>query len=165
MRGIANLAGLILLIFTFVQACTPAPGPDVDLRAEEQVLIELWEQIRVLYENRDAEAMADLFDDPMLISGGVVEGREKIREHWESFLGSLGDTQMNVLEELDLEFVTPDVAIHQAHIEFTNFPPDAEGNPQAPKQYWASNVLVKRAGRWLRKAAFLWEIPGALPSG
>jgi uncharacterized protein (TIGR02246 family) len=165
MRRIANLAGFILLLFLFLQACTPAPEPEADLRAEEQVLRELWEQIRVLYENRDAKAMADLCDDPMLMSGGVVRGREGIQEHWESFLGSLGETQINTLEELDLEFVTPDVAIHQAHIEFTNLPPDVEGNPQAPKQYWASNVLVKKAGRWMRKAAFLREITAALPSG
>lgn len=164
MRAFTSLVGLLWLFF-LLQACAPNPEPEVDLRAEERVLSELWEQIRVLYDNRDAKAMADLFDDPMLMSGGVVKGRERIQEHWENFLGSLGDTQMNVLEELDLEFVTPDVAIHQAHIEFTNLPPDAEGHPQAPKQYWASNVLVKKDGRWMRKAAFLREITVALPSG
>jgi hypothetical protein len=68
------------------------------------------------------------------------------------------------LEEIAPEFVTPEVAIHQIHIEFTNLPPDAEGNPQAPKHYWAANVYVKRDGKWMRKAAFLQEITSALPN-
>jgi len=85
----------------------------------------------------------------------IRRDREAIEEFWENRLGSLGDTQINIVEEISLEFVTPEVAIWQARIEFTNRPPDAEGNPRLPSQSYAANVYVKRDGRWFRKGAFL----------
>jgi hypothetical protein len=81
-------------------ACAPSPEPEVDLREEEQAIRGLLEQVLVFYEDRDANAMADLCDNPILMSGRIVRGRENIKEHWEGFLGGLGDAQMTILASI-----------------------------------------------------------------
>ena len=154
-------AGVICLALALMPACVPAPESEVDLEAEERVIRELWEEVLAVYESRDAKAMADMCDEPFLNFGIVHRDRESIESQWEGFLGSLQDTRLNILEDIGLEFVTPEVAILQARIEFTNLPPDADGNPQRPRQFFAANVVVKKDGRWLRKGAFLTEITAA----
>lgn len=154
--------GVICLAAMLLPACAPppesAPEPKVDLKAEEEALRKFLDEVRVAYTNRDSKAMAGMFDETMMTLSGFRKGREAIEEFWANFLGSLGNTQINILEEISLEFVTPEVAIYQTRIEFTNQPPDADGNPQPPQEYFAANVYVKRDGLWLRKGAFLRSI-------
>jgi hypothetical protein len=43
-----------------------------------------------------------------------------IEELWTDFFESLQDTELDLLDEIGLEFVTPEVAILQTRIAFTN---------------------------------------------
>jgi hypothetical protein len=141
-KGLAIPAYVICLALMSLPACAPAPEPEADLRAEEQALREFLEEVLVAYENRDGKAMAAMCDETFMNLGGVLRGRENIERFWETFLGSLGDTQLNILEEVVLEFV-------------------AERNPQPPQQFFAANIYVKKDARWLRKGAFLRPITAA----
>jgi ketosteroid isomerase-like protein len=164
MKGLAILVSVICLAFMLLAACAPAPEPEVDLSAEEEELRKFIEEVVATYENRDGRAMARMCDETFMNLGRILTGQENKEEFWENFLGSLENTQINLLEEIGLEFVTPEVAILLARIELTNRPPNADGNPQARPEYYSANVYVKRDGRWLRKGAFLRPITAALPS-
>ena len=156
MNRITLQMGVVCLGFMSMSACTR--GPEVDLGAEEQALREVAQEVLVAYENRDSKAMADMCDEPFMNLGTIFRGRDSIQALIETLLGGLGTTQLNILEEIGLEFVTPEVAILQTRFEFTNRPPDADGNPQGPQQFFAANIVVKKDGQWMRKAAFLSEI-------
>jgi uncharacterized protein (TIGR02246 family) len=162
MKRLSLLMGVIYLAFN-LPACAPAPEPEVDLRAEERALREVAQEVLVAYANRDSKAMVDMCDEPFLNLGTVFRGRERMQATFEAFFAGLGATQLNVIEEIGLEFITPEVAILITRFEFNNRPPDADGNPQPPEQYYDANVYVKKDGRWLRKAAFLRPITAALP--
>jgi uncharacterized protein (TIGR02246 family) len=155
MKGSANLAILFSLALLLLPTRVSGQEPRADLREEKQALRAVIDQVLVFYENRDGEGMAGLCDDPFMTLGSVFRSQENIQRFWAFFLGNLGDVRMTILEELDPEFVTPEVAIVQTRIEFSNFPPDAAGSPQPPREVWAANVYVKKDGRWMRKGAFL----------
>lgn len=163
MRRLAILTGVISVAFPMLPACAPTPGPEADLEAEEQAVREVAQAVLAAYENRDSKTMVDMCDEPFMNLGTVFRGRDSMQATFEAFFAGLGATRLNILEEIGLEFVTPEVAILQTRFEFTNRPPDADGNPQPPEQYYDANVYVKKDGRWLRKAAFLRPITAALP--
>ena len=100
MKGLTIPVGVIFLACILLPACAPAPEPEVDLRAEEEALREFIGGVLVAYENRDGEAMAGMCDETFMNLGGILKGREDIEGLWKSFLGSLENTRLNILERL-----------------------------------------------------------------
>jgi uncharacterized protein (TIGR02246 family) len=150
--------GVLCVAVLLLPVCAPPPEQEIDLKAEEEAIRKFIDEFIVAYNNRDGEAMAGMTDETLMTLGSVFEGRETIEEFYTNYFRLSEDTQTNILEEICLEFVTPEVALYQVRIEFANRPPDADGNPQPDQELFDTNVFVKRDGRWLRKGVFLRPI-------
>ena len=122
---------------------------------------------------RPYDALVADLDGTLLDDGGRVRPRvmEAVREAVERgvvVIVSTGRSELPtipILEEIGLDFVTPDVAILQTRSEFTGLPPDAVWSSGPRQEFFAANVYVKRDGQWKRKAAFLLPITRPPPSG
>jgi len=136
----------------------PEEVPQATRSKEEAAIRQVVREVVGIYGKRDSKAMADICDETFMNLGDIYRGWESIEAFFRGFFKGMGDIQVSILEEIDLDFVTPDVAIYQMRGEFTNLPHGADGNPQPPQEWIAANVYAKRKGRWRRHGAFLTRI-------
>lgn len=137
---------------------TMSSDAEVARAKDEAAIRRVVREVADIYKSRDSVAMSNICDETFMNLGSVYRGRENIEIFFRGFFKGMGDIQVSILEEIDLDFVTPDVAIYQMRVEFTNLPPGADGNPQPPQEWVAANVYVKREGIWRRHGAFLTRI-------
>lgn len=117
----------------------------IDIEEDEAAIRKVWEQTNAAFNNHDAEGMA--------------ANRDKINENWSGNRKGTAQTEYysdlfkqqpriksNLLEEVGIIFVTPDVAIYKALMDNTGLV-DEEGKPLPQLKWLGAWVFVKRDGK------------------
>lgn len=123
----------------------------------EKEVRDVLDKIILAYDNRDAKAMAEMTDDPFFMLEGVFKGRENLETLWVNLFRLWGTQKVVALEDMGIDFLTPDVAIWRGTSKFINRT-DNEGNPLPPEKVVGANIYIKKEGRWLRAGAFVKPI-------
>ncbi len=165
MKRIFFLAGFVCLVAILLPTCAPAPEPApeappepvFDQAAEEAAIREAMEQMYAGANAHDVAAYTALMDENFESWDGSVKGlaawSKNISDSWESEK----DIQYNLLDEIGIQFMTPEVAIFKLYDEVTGSL-DADGKPQPPYKRLVARVFVKKNGQWLYAALFLQPI-------
>ncbi len=161
MKHLMVIGRAIGLAALFLSSCGPAPAPRteptaepvVDLKVEEETIRAVCGKIVEAYKNHDAPALSAQVDE----SWENWEGTEKSRaDHEKTLAGSFErqkDLGYNLLEEIGVVFLTPDVAIYKVIGEDFGML-DADGQPLPPVKVLEAFVMVKRDGRWMFTSHF-----------
>jgi uncharacterized protein (TIGR02246 family) len=141
--------------------CAPAPEPEpeatpepvFDQAAEEAAVRKAVEQMNAAFNNHDAEGMAVFWDETNENWSGNLKGVEN-KEYYSDLFKRHPAIRSELLEEIGIIFVTPDVAIYKSRRENTGYV-DEEGKPltQSRKSLMAW-VQVKKGGKWMNVAFF-----------
>jgi ketosteroid isomerase-like protein len=119
------------------------------LRAEatedEKAIREAYEQFVDAFNRHDAQAIAQLQDESYQIWEGGATGRAAAEKEYSSRFETQYGLKAQVLDEIGIVFVTPDVAIHKARVEVSS---------GETTKYLVADVYVKRDGHWFRSAVF-----------
>jgi uncharacterized protein (TIGR02246 family) len=166
MKRLVILGMAICVASILLPACAPAPEPEpepepvVDLQAEEAAIRALPEQAATAMNNHDAKAIATLVVEDYETWNGEVKGIADYEQYYVDFFETQKDVQYEILEEIGLIFLTPDVAIYKARGKFSN-QVDDEGKTTPPQQYLHAWVVVKQNGEW--RVAALFSSPEETP--
>ena len=141
---------VILLCFTF--SCQQyyeevAEEPAVDIAAEEAAIRETMKTAIDGLNNHDIQAhLSTLTEDFETWSGrGEKNAREKyFTELWEW----QKNVKHNVVEELGITFISPDVALYKARCESTG-KIEKDGTPIPRNEWQGVWILAKKGGKWL----------------
>jgi len=110
------------------------------------------------YNNHDAKAYAALltenYEDWEVDD---LKGRVDAEERLTKLFARQKDVQARMLGEIDIIFVTPEVAIVKVHAELTG-KLDEDGKPLLLLKRLVTLVFVKKNGKWLRAARFARSI-------
>jgi uncharacterized protein (TIGR02246 family) len=139
-----------LMVFTVGLCLLFVPLPAAADQAADRTAIREAEKIyRDVYNAHDAKAFAATYDDNAENWNGSARGRASIeRIYSEFFAGPEKNTQVTLLEEIGIFFVTADVAIYKARYGFSGRL-DEEGKALPPSQVLYAKVYVKKDGKWL----------------
>jgi ketosteroid isomerase-like protein len=140
---------VILLCFTFScqQGEEVAEEPAVDIEAEEAAIRETMKTAIEGLNNHDIQAhLSTLTEDFETWSGrGEKNAREKyFTELWEW----QKNVKYNVVEELGITFISPDVALYKARCESTG-EIEKDGTPIPRNEWQGAWILAKKGGKWL----------------
>ena len=141
------LVFLLCLTFSCQKAEEVAEEPAVDIGAEKAEILETMKKSFGGLNNQDIQAhLSTLADDFETWSGkGDKNTREKsFAERWEW----QKNLKYNVVEELGITFVSPDVAIYKARCETTG-EIEKDGTPLPTYKWQGVWILAKRDGKWL----------------
>ena len=163
MKQLFFLAGVVCLIAMLLPACAPAPEPEpevapepvFDQAAEEAAVRDATEQFMAAYNKHDPQAVAALIDEECRQWGDAVKGKAAFAKWYGERFERSKDliNQIKLSEEIGIDFVTPDIAIHKFREETTGVV-DADGNPQPLAKGLRAYLYVKKNGQWLRRAQF-----------
>jgi ketosteroid isomerase-like protein len=140
---------VFLLCFTFgcQKAEEVAEEPAVDVEAEKAEILETIKKSFEGLNNQDIQAhLSTLTEDFETWSGkGDKNTREKsFTERWEW----QKNVKYNVVEELGITFISPDVALYKARCENTG-EIQKDGTPLPTHKWQGVWILAKRDGKWL----------------
>ena len=131
-----------------IGACTPK----VDTEEDEVAIRKVWEQNNAAFNNHDAEGMAASWDKASENWRGNQKGTALV-EYYSDLFKQQTRVKSNLLEEVGIIFVTPDVVIYKALMDNTGLV-DKEGKPRPQVKWLGAWVFVKRDGKWLHAAFF-----------
>ena len=124
-----------------------------DQAADEAAIREVIEQAFAMANKHDAKALMSLCTEDF--EGWT--GERKGRAAWEEFLsdhwGRQKDFQYELIDEIGLIFVAPNVAIHKYHERTTGLL-DADGKPLPERKRLVAYVYVKKDGKWMAATFF-----------
>ncbi len=124
--------------------------------ADEAAVREATEQFMAASNKHDVKAILALIDENCEIWTGTSKGRAGLQKWYEERFEQ-SEAQLQLLEEIGIVFVTPDVAIHKFYEGYTGeF--DSDGKPLPPAKGLRAYVYVKKDGKWLRGAMFWREV-------
>jgi hypothetical protein len=138
-----------LLILT-IGICLLISVPVLADQAEDEAAVRKAEEAYIVTWNvHDGKALCATCVEDYESWNGNVKGRAACEKYYgESFAGSRKNFQVELLEEIGLFFVTPDVAIYKARYGF-NGVVDDEGKTLPPGKVLYARVYVKKNGKWL----------------
>jgi ketosteroid isomerase-like protein len=161
MKQLFLLTGLMCTLAMLLTVCTPTtepepeptPEPAFDQASEEAAIRKTYEQIYAAANNHDAKAYMALYTDNYESWDGSIKGRAAWEDYLTEFWTDNKDRQYEIVEDIGIIFVTPDVALYKCRGR-TSGVVDENGEPLPPlKRLWA-NVFLKKNGRWLIEADF-----------
>ncbi len=144
---ILPLVFLLCIAFGCKQAEEVAEEPVVDIAAEEEAIRDTMKTSIDGLNNHDIQAhLSTLTEDFETWSGrGDKNTREKsFTERWEW----QKNVKYNVVEELGITFISPDVALYKARCETTG-EIEKDGTPLPTYKWQGVWILAKRDGKWL----------------
>jgi hypothetical protein len=165
MKQLLFLAGFVCFVAILLPACAPAPEPEpeaapepvFDQAAEEAAIREAMEQMYAGANKHDVGAYTALMDENFESWDGRAKGLaawgKNISDSWER----QKDIQYTLLDEIGIQFMTPEVAIFKLYDEVAGSL-DADGKSQPPYKRLVARVFVKKNGKWLYAALFLQPI-------
>jgi len=141
------------LILT-VGVCLLVSVPAMADQAEDEAAIrKVVAAIDAAYNAHDTAALLPLVDDTVVIFGRTMRDRREMQTFWSEAFAQSKNAKRRFLEEIDIVFVTPDVAIYKSRGERTGRA-DTDGKPLPTNQAIYARVLVKRNDTWLLAASF-----------
>lgn len=146
MRTLITLTIAVALLVTVV----PVTAQNA---ADEAAILKLVEQEFATFNKHDAKALAALFTEDNENWTGRQKGRAGQEKGFLENFERQKDIQWNLLDEISLVFVTPDVAIYKAHSEDIGRV-DKERKLLPPRKLLSAWVCVKKNGKWLEAAYF-----------
>jgi len=147
---------VLVLVVLVALSVAISPAVEAQSTADEAAVRKATEQWFAALNARDAKAAAALTDEINENWAGEVKGRAAREESLRTRFERMPDAQDEMLEDMGVVFVTPDVAVHkfgERHLGRL----DADGKPLQPVSGWRAHVYVKKSGRWLRAAQF-WRV-------
>jgi uncharacterized protein (TIGR02246 family) len=134
--------------------CLPTAVPSMADQAEDEAAIrKVVAAIDAAFNGHDPAAVLPLNDDTIVIFGRTMRDRREAETLWSEYFAQNKNARRRFLEEIDIVFVTPDVAIYKSRGERTGRV-DASGKPLPPNQAIYARVFVKRNDTWLLAASF-----------
>jgi uncharacterized protein (TIGR02246 family) len=124
-----------------------------DQAEDEAAIRKVVAAIEAAYNAHDPSALLPLLDDTVVILGRTMRDKREAETFWSEAFAQSKNAKRQFLEEIDIVFVTPDVAIYKSRYERTGRA-DANGKALPPNQAIAARVLVKRDDTWLLAASF-----------
>ena len=128
--------------------------PAMAVQAEDEAAIrKVWEQNQAAFNNHDAKGMAALWETSLVESwDGSAKGAARV-EYYADLFKRQPSIQSEVLGEIGIIFVTPDVAVYKARMDNTGLV-DEDGKPLQQVKWLGAWVMVKKNGEWLSAAFF-----------
>jgi ketosteroid isomerase-like protein len=159
MRILLFVTLMVCLAFAF---CAPPPEPEpepeaapepvFDQAAEEAAIRKANEERTAVYNVRDANAYMAFFDEDCTTGWTSGPCLADIKESGD-FPEQSSDAQAQILEQGDVAFITPEVAILRDSWEGSGAL-DENGEPLPPRSNQRASVFVKKQGKWLIAARF-----------
>lgn len=143
MRGLLVLAGLLAVVPPVVA------GQVEDAAAIRELVAEGFAALN----RHDAKAYVDLYAEDYENWTGVRQGRVALVDLYTTIWERQTDRQYELLEELGLVFVTPDVAILKGR-SLTSGRLDRNGRPLPSLKRLVAWVLARKNGTWQYQAIF-----------
>ena len=124
--------------------------------ADQQAVFQLTVALDKNWNQRDAQAFADLFEedaDFRFFSEAWLKGKDEIQAFWsgEVFPG-LPETMRHVIQIERVRFVAENIAIGDGTLRFVNV---IEGQEQVHAERQGTLIAVKKDGRWCISAVRL----------
>jgi uncharacterized protein (TIGR02246 family) len=127
-----------------------------DQAGDEAAIWKVVEQMFSAFAKGDPAGMAAHFDKVYENATGARKGARAFVEYYKEWLKDRPNFKSKIIEKIGVVFVTSDVAIAKARVEYSGLI-DADGKPLSPGKALQAEVFVRRNGRWLRAAAFIEE--------
>jgi uncharacterized protein (TIGR02246 family) len=143
---------VFVLLFSSVGLMTIGQSAD-----DEAAIRKLVKQAYTNFNNHDIEAQFALADENFENFNAKLKGREANQKFWaEVFKTRFKNVKYKQIEEIGIQFITPNVAIYKDRYEFSGVL-DKEGNSR-PKSTWNNAyVLVKKDGKWKYATVIQWS--------
>ena len=146
MKRMMTLTVGLCLLLPSVPALADQAADEADVRATYQKLV-------TAFNNHDAKAMMSMAADVIESWGGGSKGRAARGKFFSDYFAK-SKIKCEVLGEIGVVFVSPEVAIYKVHEKYTGLIDD-DGNPIAtPESEIVVNVFAKQNGKWLWAARF-----------
>ncbi len=121
--------------------------------AGEAAVREATKQFMAAFTKHDVKAIGPLLDENFQSWTGARKTRAELVKFYQGRFDRMKDVQINLAEDIGVDFITPDIAIHKFYSKSTGFL-DSDGNPRPlGKGLWGM-LYVKKNGKWLRRANF-----------
>jgi ketosteroid isomerase-like protein len=158
-------AGFICHILVALAACAPTSEPEpepaselvFDQASEEEAIRKSYEQIYAAANNHDAKAYMALYTDNYESWDGSIKGRAAWEEYLSEFWTHNEDRQYEIVEDIGIIFVKPDVALYKCRGRTIGVV-DENGSQLPPMNRLWANIFVKVNGQWLIEADFSQSI-------
>lgn len=138
-----------LMILTVGACLLFSSVPAMADQAEEEAAIrEVMEQFFAEANKHDIKSALSLCVEDLENWTGSMKGRAAFEKYYTEFWGRNKDRQYELLDEIGIVFVTPDVAIYKYRDKATGGL-DADGKPNPPQKRLNADVYVKKNGKWL----------------
>ncbi len=123
--------------------------------ADEAAIREASKQSMELLNKGDIKAHLDLYAEPFMVFGTTAVARTgHDTTHQESIARSKDNpAHTEMLEEIGIMFLTPDVAIHQFQDQTTGGV-DEDGKAISTEKSYVARIYTKQNGKWLLSAIF-----------
>ena len=149
MKRLFILVGSACVIVLPLAVCSPTPGseadpePSFDQAAEEAAIIKVQEQVIAAMNNHDSKALMVSATEDVENWTGSIRGRAAFEEYHTEFWKHQTDRGCQHLDDIDIVFLTADVAIYKYRDQITGgF--DDDGSPSQPRKRLVAVVFVKK---------------------
>ena len=142
------------LLILFVGICLLISVPVMaDQAADEAAIRAAVEQMFAAGNKHDAKALMSLCIEDFEGWSGETKGRAAWEEYMSGFFSRQKDLQYEMVDEIGIVFVTPDVAIYKFREKTTGLL-DADGKTLPERKRLRADVYVKKDGKWLAATFF-----------
>ncbi len=122
--------------------------------ADEAAVREATKKYFAAHNKHDVKAVAALLDENY--QSWTDTGKAAAMKSLEERFKTMKDAQFKFAEEIGVDFLAPDIAVHKFYITWSGFL-DTDGKTSPPgRSLWAP-LYVKKNGQWLRRTLF-WRI-------
>ena len=120
--------------------------------ADEAAVRDATKQYFTAHNKHDAKAVGALLDEKFQNWTGERKNRADTVKYLEDRFARMKVVQINLDEDIGVDFTTPDIAIHKFYSKSTGFL-QADGTSR-PMRGLYGFLYVRKSGQWLRRSAF-----------
>lgn len=124
-----------------------------DQSEDEAAIRKVREQQDAAFSNHDAKGMAAHLDPSAESWDGSLKGAAQLTAFYADMFKRQPDIKSDLLEEIGIIFLTPDVAVYKARRDNTGLI-DKDGKPRPQLKWLGAWVMVKKDNKWLVAAFF-----------
>jgi uncharacterized protein (TIGR02246 family) len=123
---------------------------------DEAAIKKVVEKLYAALNKKDIKAAFALCDENFEDYSGTLKGREANEKRWTPiFETRFKNVQYKPVEEIGVQFITPNVAIYKDRYDFSGVL-DEDGNTRPPSKWSNAHVLVKKEGKWMYATMIQW---------